>query len=554
LTDTSRHKVYIFNNVSIEPNYSVTEEIHKDTITKNKYDFIVSENNFKYDKYLRHTRIAKGDFYQADNVRSTMNQLSEIQMFKFVDIIYDEYDSPMDNVSYLDCLVRLTPMKKRTITFDTEVNTTEENKEFSQIEHRYYGMAGNISFKNRNLFNSFAQGIIKLGGSFDIPIEEGEKGYYIKEHIPREILLTTSVYFPTAFLPRKILWIHLDNLSETSKTAISLAYFYEENFDFKRKTGNFSYTYQFNNPYRKNFFTPVEISLVQTDSITESFASNLNDPLSLSLFDTHMLTISRWTFLYNTKGLRDNRYIRLRVNAESAGNILYLTHQIFSSQSPSADEGYKIFGNTTFYQYLKFDFDASYYYTLNDQSSLAYRINIGLGHPYANSKVLPFEKRYFIGGANSIRAWKHRDLGPGAKNYLEWDTTLLEFVDKSNTFDHTGDIRLETNLELRFDMISTPYLGVKGALFADVGNIWNWEDTNGVANFQFNRFISELAMGAGFGVRFDFIFFILRTDFAIRLHDPSLQNNRWVAKDLFQKEYWSGRKNFRINIGIGYPF
>ncbi len=196
--------------------------------------------------------------------------------------------------------------------------------------------------------------------------------------------------------------------------------------------------------------------------------------------------------------------------------------------------GFEIIG-VNFFQYLKFDVDASYHYTMSPYSSIASRICLGIGLPFGNSASMPFEKRYFLGGANSMRAWTLRGLGPG------------EYKKKEDaSFEQTGDLKFETNFEYRFDIISF----LKGALFVDAGNIWTLreDEIREGGMFEFNDFIDEIAIGTGVGLRFDFTFFIFRTDFAIPVRDPSLNlDERWVLKG-------STFKDVRFNIGIGYPF
>jgi outer membrane protein insertion porin family len=160
--------------------------------------------------------------------------------------------------------------------------------------------------------------------------------------------------------------------------------------------------------------------------------------------------------------------------------------------------------------------------------------------PYGNSPVYtPFEKRFFVGGANSLRAWSPRSIGPGSYT-------------ATNQIDHSGDIKLEANAEYRFNIYNH---WLEGAWFTDVGNIWSMkaDETTPGANFQWNRFYKELAWDAGFGVRLNFTIVLIRFDFAVPLHDPSYPNlqDRWVVKDFNPGWVYD---NMYINFGIGYPF
>ncbi len=164
-----------------------------------------------------------------------------------------------------------------------------------------------------------------------------------------------------------------------------------------------------------------------------------------------------------------------------------------------------------------------------------------IGYPYGNSTTLPHEKKYFSGGPNSIRAWKTRDLGPGS--YRDTSSTTLFYFPNKN-----GDIKLEANVEYRFKLVWK----MEAALFLDAGNVWNSRKDPGKPNAEFDwaRFYKEIAVGAGFGARFDFSFFLMRFDFGLKLRDPALdENHRWIP--VFNN---FRLRDLHVNIGIGYPF
>jgi outer membrane protein assembly factor BamA len=162
-------------------------------------------------------------------------------------------------------------------------------------------------------------------------------------------------------------------------------------------------------------------------------------------------------------------------------------------------------------------------------------MNIGLALPLFNSKDIPFEKSFYLGGANSMRAWGFRALGPGSyytENYMQ----------------RTGDVKLEMNLEYR----GTIYKAIKFGIFADMGNVWLYRPYKDMPNadFQFNRFYKEIALGAGFGLRFDFNFFILRLDYGIPIYDPSKpMNNHWINQSWTKNKLWKWGQGFQFAIG-----
>jgi outer membrane protein assembly factor BamA len=239
---------------------------------------------------------------------------------------------------------------------------------------------------------------------------------------------------------------------------------------------------------------------------------------------------------YTNQNLQKSKdFIYFKFNAESAGNILYSAFKVGGASKTNGV--YELF-NTSFAQYLRGDVDFRHYNIINAGNSLVYRLFAGAGLPYKNSTALPFEKKYFSGGANSIRAWQVRDLGPGS--YKE-----LTHATYSN---QTADIKLEANIEYRFKL----FWVLEGALFVDAGNIWaiNRSDDRAGALFMWDKFYKDIAVGSGFGTRFDFSFFIFRFDLGIKTRDPVYPaGQKWV----FGNRNLS-RGDFVLNLGIGYPF
>jgi outer membrane protein assembly factor BamA len=194
-----------------------------------------------------------------------------------------------------------------------------------------------------------------------------------------------------------------------------------------------------------------------------------------------------------------------------------------------------MFGNA-FAQYLKGDIEFRWYKPFNDKTSMVYRFFAGVAFPYGNSLAIPFEKQYYSGGANGVRAWHVRDLGPGS----------YQGAGPSKYPNKTADIKLEANVEYRFKL----FWLLEGALFVDAGNIWsmNPDAERYGADFAWNRFYKEIAVGAGLGIRMDFSYFILRTDFGFQFRDPAAaEGERWVIL----------HEHLRtpvLNLAIGYPF
>jgi outer membrane protein assembly factor BamA len=297
---------------------------------------------------------------------------------------------------------------------------------------------------------------------------------------------------------------------------------------------NFTFGYEWKESiYKTHTFEPLIISSTKIADNSPILEDTTINAFIKNSFIDHLTTATRYVFIFNNQLLGKNRnFSYLRGNIEFAGNTLRAINNLSNKLDNETDTSYSI-GGIQYAQYIRTDFDFRYYNIINQHSTIVFRLAAGLGVPYGNSQSLPFEKSFFVGGANGIRAWEARNLGPGSYN------------GKVN-FDQIGDIKIEANLESRFKIISI----FEGAAFIDAGNIWlSQEDPDRLgAKINTSSFLSELAIGGGFGVRLNFNFFIIRLDAAYKLKDPSYdKNSRWIIDNLsFNKATW--------NFGIGYPF
>jgi outer membrane protein assembly factor BamA len=226
----------------------------------------------------------------------------------------------------------------------------------------------------------------------------------------------------------------------------------------------------------------------------------------------------------------------LRTSISSSGNILRGIYSI--ANQPKDDFDRYLMQDIPFSQFVKLDLDYRFYVNIRKLSKLVYRFAGGFGKPLKNLTSLPYEQSFFGGGPNTNRAWRARTLGPGS--YAQPDSV-------SSRFDKIGDIQIESNIEYRFHIFKSFY----GAWFVDAGNIWlSYNDPKKPrGQFKIDEFYKEFAIGSGFGLRYDFSFFVLRLDAALRVHDPQfVEGKRWVI----------GKQTLRqsaiLNFGIGYPF
>ena len=273
---------------------------------------------------------------------------------------------------------------------------------------------------------------------------------------------------------------------------------------------------------------------------SESFQQYLNteiDPLTrLSYNDVFTAGIDYGFIFTNANKDKISQHLyTVRFNAESSGNLLRGIFSLTSAKTNDTNQ-YEINGNP-FAQYVKGNIDYAETAHLNMQSKLAFHTAFGLAYPYRNSLILPFEKRFFAGGPNSVRGWNTRYLGPGSFNQgIPGDPTT-----------HVGDISFIVSAEYRYKLLSW----LEPAYFVDCGNTWTVRNYEGQPGglFQWNRFYKEFAVGTGIGLRFDFSFFIFRLDAGTRVYDPAFpEGNRFVFP---KKSIWS---NSAAYIAIGYPF
>jgi outer membrane protein assembly factor BamA len=320
------------------------------------------------------------------------------------------------------------------------------------------------------------------------------------------------------------------------RTVISTSYNYQDRPDYVRTIASTSLSYRWKgNSFNTHQLYPIDFNYVSLPNDIDSAlqADIANTPL-VSSFQNHTILASRYTFEYTTQVIEKKEdFIYLRSNIESAGNLLHN----FAKLTPNENDT-NLMG-VPYFQYLKGDVEFQVHNQITQGNKVVYRFFAGMGYPLGNSDALPFEKLYFSGGPNGIRAWSTARLGPGS------DTSR-----QASYASKMGDIRLEANLEYRFRL----FWKLEGAFFLDVGNIWTLReyDTRPGTNFDWDRFYKEIAVGTGVGARFDFSFLIIRLDFGLKMRDPAiLEGSRWI--DFNSMEY-TLRQRSTWQFGIGYPF
>jgi outer membrane protein assembly factor BamA len=511
--------------------FSVEKEAYLqtlDTINYKGYTFLVDGNlKIKPDVILQANYIKPDDFYSLENTSQTQKHLSSIKQFKSISIQFTEVEDYRREVwnaenPYLNAHVFLSSLNRQSYELVAE-GTNSSNS---------FGLTGVVSYQNRNLLKGAEIFSSKLTGSLQtISGEEDLEDRFLNTfEIGGEIKLDV----PKLFLPfQKERFVKEHDPGTSFKIAIN----HQDRQDYTRTLGNVSFGYSWNSK-NNNFhhkFNPMEYYVVKIFDFDPSFEEQIDSLYIKYSFEDQLITAMSWNTTYNNQNIKKaGNHWYIWTNIETSGNIMSLLGSSLNLPV-SDDDSYKIF-DLEFAQYIKTDIDVRFYQQINKNSNIVYRTFIGAGIPFGNSKTgLPFVKKYYIGGANDIRAWQVRTLGPGSYS-------------GGSLFNQIADMKLLFNIEYRFDLISI----VKGALFIDAGNIWAIDkaDNREGALFELNSFYKEIAIGTGVGIRFDISIFVLRFDFGIPLYDPAYpENERWLSR--FDE---LNLNDFTLNFGIGYPF
>jgi hypothetical protein len=359
----------------------------------------------------------------------------------------------------------------------------------------------------------------------------------------REIGLETNLIVPKLIGPAS-LFKSFGNV--LPKSIFSLGYNFQRRPDYTRTISSVKLGYEWmTSEHKRHNLSIMDFNMVNLSRFDPEFLNSIYDLYIKSSFTDHLIMATNYSYIINTQEIRTRgSYFYLRFFAESAGNLLNLASHIAGAQKVTERDtiGFKPqeffrFLDSRYAQYVKTDIELRRGFMIDRYNTVVGRFFFGIGVPYGNFDVLPFEKKYFTGGANGIRAWQVRSLGPGT-----YQAPPRSYPNQS------GDIKIEGNLEYRFRLIR--YL--ESALFIDAGNIWaiNERDNRPGAQFRPGSFYKQLALGTGTGFRLDFDYFIFRLDLGFKLRDPAQEeNNGWIP---------GARKitgnDFNFSFAIGYPF
>lgn len=519
-------KVVVFPNYNIrdvkDGKYSVP--MNPDSLQKYAHEDIYvidPEHKFKPRIFDRALYFKRGDLYNRSNHNLTLNRLISLGIFKFVKNEFVVSDSLQHK---FDAYYLLTPRELQSLRLEALGRTNSAN---------YAGSELNLNWTHRNFFRGAEQFKASVYGAFDVQIGGPENaknifraGSNVQLSIPR-IVAPFRFNSSSAFVPR---------------TNITLGYEFQnrtEYYTLNTFSGSFGYVWK-ENARKEHDLKILDITYVSPANVTPLYTEISADNEAMQrVVEKQLIFGPTYSYTYTNTMLPKPNTIYYKGTLDLAGNITGL----LTGANVKKDKEKSIFG-VPFSQYAKIENDFRFYHKFNEKTSLATRAIAGVAYPYGNSEYIPFSRQFFSGGSNSVRAFRARTLGPGS-----FDPRTIE---SGYYFDQSGDIKLELNAEYRANL----YKFLNVAVFADAGNVWLVNEDTKRPGAKFSKeFLSEIAVGAGVGLRLDFSILILRLDLAMPLRVPYYErSDRWTFDKInFGDSNWR-KDNLILNIAIGYPF
>ena len=465
------------------------------------------------------THLHSGSPYSASGLQNTYNHFGRLQAVKYTNITFKQ----VPDADSLDCQILLQNNKPSTLSFQPEGTNTAGD----------LGAAASLTYQNRNLFRGSEVLSIQLRGAYEAI--RGLEGYSNQNFV--EYSAEAKLQFPrfiSPFVNRRIRRL----VNATSE--VSLLYDMQDRPEFHRRLLSAAWRYKWSFPHRKDKFQVdvLDLNYVFMPWISETFHNeylrNDNNRNAILRYNYEDLFITKIGFGYSiTKG-----NTAFKSNIETSGNLLSLASRMWNAKKDELGH-YQVF-NIAFAQYVKCDLDLSHVLMIDKNNQLVFHAGLGVAYPYGNSTVMPFEKRYFSGGANSVRGWTVRSLGPG--QYKEQDGRI-------NFINQTGDMKLDLNAEYRTYL----FWKFNGALFVDAGNIWTIRqyDEQPGGQFSFKYFPRQLAVSYGLVLRLNFDYFILRFDLGVKAVNPAYEAEDDEHYPVLHPNF---KRDYAFHFAVGMPF
>ena len=525
------HRQFFVRNVIFVTNYdavTMQEGVYGDPDYYNGITVLYGEDRYIDKKILdENCFIRPGKLYNANDIDRTYKALGRLGIIKFINIDMKAVGE-IDGELWIDAYILLNRDKSQTISFSLEGTNSEGD----------LGFGIGADYQHRNIFKGSEILNVKFKASYESL--SGDLSGLINDNYS-EYSGDVGITFPKFKMPF---------LRESFKRRIQASTEFMTSFNYQERPeytrviagAGWKYIWSERNNQMRHTFNLIDISYIYLPKSKINFLDSITNPLLRYSYENHLIMRMGYTFYKTNRRattpfattFQDNIYT-VRASAETAGNLLYgISHLV--NQKREEDDSYKVFG-TRYSQYVKLDGDFAITHYINQRSSLAFHAGVGVAVPYGNSTVLPFEKRFYSGGANSVRGWGVRTLGPGSFDGKKAQNSFIY---------QCGDIRLDLNLEYRCKLFWVLELGA----FVDCGNIWTikeYENQPGGV-FKINKFYEQLALSYGLGLRMDFTYFLVRFDVGMKAHNPASGHEHWPLLSP------SFKRDAELHFSVGYPF
>ncbi len=525
------HRKFYFGNVYINPisdllRYRTANSLKvqpvMDTVQYRDIN-VLYDNNRKVTPAILYkmNTIHTGGQYSEDVVNSTYQRFSNLRLYNSVNVELTKVDS-----NVVDCSIRLLPSKIHgySVSLEASVNTSG-----------LFGISPIISYYNRNIFRGGEWLSVSVSGNFQFSAvnstRANEFGASVGLSFPTFLLLPTSVF--KHIIPR---------------TDVSLSYNFQQRPEYTRNMIGANFGWSWNNRTNNLYFkvVPIQINIVNLPKMSPDFLEDMTNPFVREAYKNQFELGLGFNMQYTSDPSINplGSFFKANLQFDMSGNLL----SAFNAYMPVNEDGFHTVWNAPYSQFVRVELSVAqtWKFGKDNKQALAVRALGGIGYAYGNSSKMPFERLFWAGGANSLRGWAGRSVGPGS-------------APMDNSFsipNQTGDMRLEANIEYRFPIISV----IRGAVFFDWGNVWNldyasWSDHSGITGgivpddsyFSFKNMFKTSALNGGVGLRVDLNFVVVRLDLGVQLYDP-------VCQDWHSISTWFKKNNFAIQFGIGYPF
>lgn len=537
--DVDTHKAYAIRNVKVMTDYEGAFTIENSDFSDcDSIDFKGIEIYYEGKRYLRPSVIydncflRPGEMFRQRDIDNTYAAFGRLSILKFIQIKMVPAGS-IDQLGLLDAYILLTPAKSQSISFELEGTNSEGD----------LGVAVGVNYTHRNAGKGSETLNLKLRGSYQAL--NGDLEGFIHDRF-MEYGAEASVMFPKFKAPfmresfkRKI----------KASTGLNISINYQERPEYTRIVSAAGWSYRWSERFSNANYTlmPIDINYVYLPKSTNDFLDLIapDNPLLRYSYEDHFIMRLGFNYYYSNKirasipgvNISDQKDIwTVRAQAETAGNLLFAISSAIDPRRQFHEHPYKIFG-IRYSQYVRGDADVSYIHTFNGRNAIALYGGLGIGFPYGNSYMLPFEKRFYGGGANGVRGWSVRTLGPGR---FPGTNSVSDFIYQC------GDIRINFSMEYRLKL----FWVIEAGVFIDAGNIWTIHNyaTQPYGMFKFNSFYKEFASSYGAGLRLDFNYFLIRFDLGMKAHNPAINQEPWP---LIHPDW---HRDHAFHFSIGYPF